>query len=127
MRDNLEDKLGPDRFDDELLALDIWSAAYREALQKSPDERVKKLILKGENAGQLLRQLEQDEDGLIENSLFRQGIQYLKKVQGPLENLKLVLDLASPLTSIEPTVGTAFGVLKSVTAVRSRALLLPSH
>ncbi|KAI1846709.1 hypothetical protein JX266_007282 [Neoarthrinium moseri] len=113
----MQDNSDTDHIDAESLALDIWSAAYREAVENSPDERIQKLILKGENAGQLLRQLEHDEDGLVENSLFRRGIHCLKTVQGPLENLKLVLDVASPLTSIEPAVGTAFGVLKSVTAV----------
>ncbi|KAI1862941.1 hypothetical protein JX265_008987 [Neoarthrinium moseri] len=94
----MQDNSDTDHIDAESLALDIWSAAYREAVENSPDERIQKLILKGENAGQLLRQLEHDEDGLVENSLFRRGIHCLKTVQ-------------------EPTVGTAFGVLKSVTAV----------
>lgn len=92
---------------------DLWSAAYREAVF-SLGEEVDSVFLKGERIENLLTSLEEANGELAGSSLFRRGVQ---RLQTPLRNLKLALDIASPLTSIEPTASTAVGVVSSVTAV----------
>ena len=59
------------------------------------------------------------EKDTTQESAFLRGVKYLQSLQVPLERFKLALDLASPLTSIEPTTATVFGVVKGVTAVSS--------
>jgi hypothetical protein len=44
-------------------------------------------------------------------------VRYLHSLQVPLDSFKLALDLVTPLTSIEPTAGMVFGIVKGVTAV----------
>lgn len=92
---------------------DLWSAAYREAVS-SLGEEVKSVVLKGERIEMLFASLEETNGELAGHSLFRRGAQ---RLQEPLKNFKLALDIASPLTSIEPTASTAIGVVRSVTAV----------
>ncbi|KAL8707336.1 MAG: hypothetical protein Q9225_007773, partial [Loekoesia sp. 1 TL-2023] len=92
---------------------DLWSAAYREAVS-SFGEEVKSVILKGERIEKLFTSLEEANEKLAGDSLFRRGVQ---RLQAPLRNFKLALDIASPLTSIEPTASTAVGVVSSVTAI----------
>jgi hypothetical protein len=94
---------------------DIWSAAYREAVD-SLGKDINIAILKGENVAQLFRQLEEiEKDG--QESVFLRGVKYLHSLQVPLERFKLALDLATPLTNIEPTTSTVFAVVRGVTAV----------
>jgi len=94
---------------------DIWSMAYREAVD-SLGKDINIAILKGENVAQLFRQLEEiEKDG--QESVFLRGVKYLHSLQVPLERFKLALDLATPLTNIEPTTATVFAVVRSVTAV----------
>ncbi|KAH7360505.1 hypothetical protein BKA65DRAFT_577265 [Rhexocercosporidium sp. MPI-PUGE-AT-0058] len=94
---------------------DIWSTAYREAVD-SLGKDINIAILKGENVAQLLRQLDEiEKDG--QESVFLRGVKYLHSLQVPLERFKLALDLATPLTSIEPTTATVFAVVKSITAI----------
>ena len=95
---------------------DLWSAAYGEAVDGF-GKGVDKAILKGENVAILFKQLEEIDKEAREESCFLRGVKYLHSLQVPLNNFKLALDLAAPLTSIEPTVGTVFGIVKSVTAV----------
>ncbi|ERS96506.1 hypothetical protein HMPREF1624_07422 [Sporothrix schenckii ATCC 58251] len=76
---------------------DLWSAAYREAVN-SLGEDVNVAILKGDNVSQLFRQLEEMDKESSKDSAF-------------------VRDLAAPLASIEPTAGTVVGVVRSVTAI----------
>ena len=94
---------------------DMWSAAYREAVFSFGDD-VKSVILKGERIETLLKSLEETNEELAGDSLFRRGV---RRLQGPLKNFKLALDMASPLASIEPTASTAVGVVSCVTAVSS--------
>ncbi|CZS94644.1 hypothetical protein WAI453_013344 [Rhynchosporium graminicola] len=94
---------------------DMWSTAYREAVN-SLGEDLDMAIFKGENVAQLFRQLEEiEKDG--QESVFLRGVKYLHSLQVPLERFKLALDLATPLTSIEPTTATVFAVVRSVTAI----------
>ena len=97
-------------------ASDLWSAAYREAVN-SLGKDINIVILKGENVADLFRDLEKIEKDATEESVLLRGVKYLQSLQVPLERFKLALDLASPLTSIEPTTSTVFGAVKTVTAV----------
>ncbi|KAK5207557.1 hypothetical protein LTR41_006601 [Exophiala xenobiotica] len=92
---------------------DMWSAAYREALSAYGDE-VASVISKGDRIESLLTNLQETNEELAGDSLFRRG---LRKLQAPLKNFKLALDMASPLASIEPTASTAVGVVTCVTAI----------
>ncbi|KAL8836220.1 MAG: hypothetical protein Q9170_002997 [Blastenia crenularia] len=92
---------------------DLWSTAYREAVS-SFGEEVKSVILKGERVEKLFTSLEESNEKVAGESLFGRGVQ---RLQAPLRNFKLALDMASPLTSIDPTASTAVGVVRSVTAV----------
>ncbi|KAL5371373.1 hypothetical protein DPSP01_014309 [Paraphaeosphaeria sporulosa] len=95
---------------------DIWSAAYREAVD-SLGEDIDVAILLGNNAAQLLKKLEGIENTSTQESAFLRGVAYLRSIQVPLERFKLALDLTSPLSSLDPTATTVFGVVKSVTAI----------
>jgi hypothetical protein len=97
---------------------DIWSTAYREAVNNLGKD-INGAILKGENVAQLFRQLEEIDKEASQESVFLRGVRYLHSLQVPLERLKLALDLATPLTNIEPTAATVFTVIRSVTAVSS--------
>ncbi|KAK7953340.1 hypothetical protein PG996_014233 [Apiospora saccharicola] len=88
---------------------DVWSAAYHEAVD-SLGEGIDIAILEGENVTQLFKRLEAIDKDATEESAFMKGVKYLHTLQVPLERFKMALDLASPLTSIEPTAATVFGV-----------------
>lgn len=92
---------------------DIWSVAYHDAIQKLDREK-RDMVLTGRNLNQLLKDLEERDAESAENSYFRKG---LKRVQKPLENVKLAVDLAQPLLGLDPAVATATGVVKSFTIV----------
>lgn len=96
---------------------DLWSAAYREAIDSLGDS-LNVAILKGSNAAQLLKELEEIDKDATQESAFLRGVEYLRSIQVPLERFKLALDLASPLSKLDPTASTVFGVVSSVTAVR---------
>lgn len=98
------------------LPSDLWSAAYRDAVINF-GKGVNVAILKGENVAELFKQLEKLEKDATQESAFLRGVKYLQSLQVPLERFKLALDLASPLTSMEPTTATVCGVVKGVTAV----------
>ncbi|KAI0009123.1 hypothetical protein F4779DRAFT_640980 [Xylariaceae sp. FL0662B] len=95
---------------------DLWSAAYREAVY-SLGKDINVAILKGENAAQLFRQLEEIDKEATQESIFLRGVRRLHSIQVPLENFKLASHPASPLTAIESATATVFGVVRSVTAV----------
>jgi hypothetical protein len=101
-----------------IVSSDLWSAAYREAVE-SLGKDINVAILKGENVAELFKQLEKIDKEATQESIFLRGVRYLHSLQVPLERFKLALDLASPLTNIEPTTATVFGVVKGVTAVSS--------
>jgi hypothetical protein len=95
---------------------DLWSAAYREAVE-SFGKDIDVAILKGSSAAQLLEKLEDIDKEATQESVFLRGVAYLRSIQVPLERFKLALDLASPLGSLDPTASTVLGVVRSVTAV----------
>lgn len=95
---------------------DLWSAAYREAVH-SLGEDIDVTILNGKDVAQIFRELEEIDKEAAQESAFLRGVRYLHSVQVPLERFKLVLDLPSPLSSLEPIATTVFGVVRSVTAV----------
>ena len=74
-------------------------------------------ILQGKGIEHLFQELEGKEQDAAQESRFMKGVQYLRSIKVPLENFKLALDLATPLTRLEPTVTTVLGVVASVTAV----------
>ena len=74
-------------------------------------------ILKGETVADLFEQLEKIDKEASQESLFLRGVKHLRSLQVPLERFKLALDLAAPLSSMEPTAATVFGVIRGVTVV----------
>ena len=94
---------------------DLWSAAYREAVLELGEE-VEGVILKSENIETLLLNLRGTSDEVVDDSTFWRGV---RRLQTPLKNFKLALDLASPLASIQPAASTAVGIVSCVTAVSS--------
>lgn len=95
---------------------DLWSKAYREAVQ-SMGQDVDVAILKGENIAQLFKELEKVDKDATNESIFLRGVRYLNSIQVPLERFKLALDLTAPLTALENTTSTVFGVIRGVAAV----------
>lgn len=95
---------------------DLWSAAYREAVE-SLGKDIDVAILMGNNTAQLFKELEEIDKEATQESAFLRGVAYLRSIQVPLERFKLALDLASPLSRGDPTATTVFGVLRGVTAV----------
>ena len=99
-----------------IVSSDLWSAAYREAVD-SLGKDIDVAILMGSNAAQLFRELEEIDKEATQESAFLRGVAYLRSIQVPLERFKLALDLASPLSSLDPTAKSVFGVVSGVTAV----------
>lgn len=97
-------------------ASDLWSAAYHEAI-KSLGDNIDIAILKASSIDQLFKRLEEIGKDATQESIFLRGVKYLHDIQVPLERFKLALDLATPLSRLEPTAATVFGVVSSVTAV----------
>ncbi|MCJ1322150.1 hypothetical protein MMC15_007496 [Xylographa vitiligo] len=95
---------------------DLWSVAYRDAVHNLGKD-IDLAILKGKNVAEFFRELEETDKEATQESAFLRGVKYLRSIQVALERFKLALDLASPLTSIEPTATTVFGVVSCVTAV----------
>lgn len=110
-RSTLDDDIGS-----VVVSSDLWSAAYREAVHSFGND-IDVAILKGKHLAQLFRELEEIDKDATQESAFLRGVRYLHSIQVPLERFKLALDLASPLTSVEPTATTVFGVVRSVTAI----------
>lgn len=123
-RSSLERTLNPNQSTlsgdngDVIVSSDLWSAAYREAVENLGED-IDIAILQGKNVAQLFRKLEETEKDVSQESTFLRGVRFLHSLQVPLERFKLALDLASPLASIEPTATTVVGVVRSVTAVSS--------
>ncbi|KAH8659589.1 hypothetical protein BGZ61DRAFT_523502 [Ilyonectria robusta] len=119
--DHLDQDFTPDRSTighdmHSVASSDLWSAVYREAVD-SLGEDIDVAILKGKNVAQLFRELEEIDMEATQESAFLRGVKYLQSIQVPLQTFKLALDLASPLTSLEPTATTVFSVVRSVTAI----------
>lgn len=97
---------------------DLWSAAYREAIDNMKEE-IDVAILAGKGVEQLFSELEEFGSQATNESAFVRGVNCLRSLQVPLERLKLALDVASPLANLEPTTNAVFGVVRGVTAVSS--------
>ncbi|OOQ91417.1 NACHT domain protein [Penicillium brasilianum] len=95
---------------------DLWSAAFREAVEGLREE-IDIATLKGKDAVQLFRELEDVAKEATQKSDFLKGLKYLQSLQGPLQRFKDVLDLASPLANLEPTAATVVGVVRGLTAI----------
>ncbi|WPH01822.1 Hypothetical protein R9X50_00467600 [Acrodontium crateriforme] len=95
---------------------DVWSAAFREAVNSLGTD-IDVAILQGRNIEQILRKLEQMDEDATQTSGFKRGIKYLHSIQIPLEGFKLALDLASPFAGLDPTAKAVFGVVTGVTAI----------
>ena len=104
--------------DTAVVSSDLWSATYCEVVQKLGDQ-IDIATLEGKNVAQLFRELKDIEKEATHESAFLRGLRYLRSIKVPLERFKFVLDTASPLTSIEPTATTVFGLVRSVTVVSS--------
>lgn len=95
---------------------DVWSKAYEEAIQNMGDD-IDIAILVGKNAEHLFENLGQLCKKAGENSAAARGIAHLKNAKLPLERLKVVIEVATPLGAIHPAASTALGVVKSVITV----------
>jgi hypothetical protein len=107
-----------DSIDSSAFPSDLWSAAYREAVE-SLGEELDTAILEGKDVTQLFKDLEDIGKGATEESALLRGVRYLRSIKVPLETFKLTLDLASPPANLELTAATVIGVVRSVTAVSS--------
>jgi hypothetical protein len=99
-----------------IVSSDLWSAAYREAVNSFKKD-IDAAILMGSTAAQLFKKLKDVDREATHKSVLLRGVAYLRSIQVPLKRFKLALDLASPLSSLDPTASTVFGVVRSVTAV----------
>ncbi|EXJ89941.1 hypothetical protein A1O3_03008 [Capronia epimyces CBS 606.96] len=95
---------------------DLWSAAYREAIDSLGND-IDVAILRASNAARLFKELEEMDRDVTQESAFHRGVAYLRSIQVPLERFKLALDIASPLSRLDPTATTVVGLVSSVTAI----------
>ncbi len=93
---------------------DLWSKAYQEALNNMAGD-LDTAILAGKNAEHMFKELERLDKKTSEQSAVMRGLRYLHSLQVPLQHLKFVLDIANPISAINPAASTAIGVVKSVT------------
>ena len=101
-----------------IASADLWSAAYREAVEMFGKE-LDLADMEGKNVMQLFHELEVVGKERVHESAFLKGLNYLRAHKIYLEGFKLALDLSSPLANMEPATNAAFGVVRSVTAVSS--------
>ncbi|KAJ5804776.1 uncharacterized protein N7518_001079 [Penicillium psychrosexuale] len=99
-----------------IASADLWSAAYREAVEMFGKE-LDIADMKGKNVMQLFHDLEVTGKEKVHESAFLRGLNYLRAHKIYLEGFKLALDLSSPLANMEPATNAAFGVVRSVTAI----------
>jgi hypothetical protein len=97
---------------------DLWSAAFREAVDTFESKMSVDLITGG-SLEQLFKDLQSIDKSLTDESTFLRGLGRLRSMKVPLETFKLALDVTNPLASFEPTAATVFGVVRGVTTVRS--------
>lgn len=92
---------------------DQWTKAYDEAVAQL-DEETRALVSKGRDLQQLFDGLNETNEAHKSQSIFRRG---LNRLQGPVQNFNLVLNIASPLAGLDPTSSAAVGVVESVTTL----------
>lgn len=97
------------------VASDLWSLAYREAVE-SLGKDLNAAVLNGNNVAQLFKQLGELDSDVTQDSAFLRGVKYLRELRVPLERFKMALDLSAPLTKATPLIGTACGIVQGVTA-----------
>ncbi|KAJ5022574.1 hypothetical protein J3E73DRAFT_384813 [Bipolaris maydis] len=118
--DHLAQSLNPSNLEHDtrctIPSSDLWSEAYREAVE-SLGKNIDMAILASSSAAQLFAELEGIDKEKTQQSAFLRGVAYLRSIQVPLERFKLALDLASPLSNLDPTASTVIGVARSVTAI----------
>ncbi|EEA22900.1 hypothetical protein TMatcc_001762 [Talaromyces marneffei ATCC 18224] len=95
---------------------DLWSVAYREAVESFGKE-LDVAILEAGSVMELFTNLEEIEKGITQKDTFVRRLGYLQSVQGPIETFKLALDLASPAANINLTASTVVGIVKNVTEI----------
>jgi len=107
-------------FQDE--TLDLPKSAYRMALSSLNDDQ-REQIEEQQTIRILFEQLNKNDQGHQERSLLRKGLIAVKPY---LERLNATIDFVSPFASIDPAVGTAFGLIKGTASV-CRTLTCHEH
>ncbi|KAK3905582.1 hypothetical protein C8A05DRAFT_41489 [Staphylotrichum tortipilum] len=92
---------------------DLPQSAYQSALSSFPPADQTKLT-KQDTLKLLFEQLNEADQAHHESSLMRRG---LKRVKPFLERLNATIDFVSPFASMEPTAGTALGLVKGTATV----------
>lgn len=95
---------------------DIWSAAYREAVENLRAE-LDITLLEGKHVKRKLENIDNIEKEQTQQSAFLRGVMCLRATKVPLERFKLALDLAFPMASLEPIASAVLGVVRVVTVV----------
>jgi hypothetical protein len=95
---------------------DLWSTALREAIN-TLEPAIDVAQLTGKPVEQLFHDLGMIQRSTDESSTFRRGLAHVRSVKGPLQNLKLALDLTNPLISLELVAATVIGVVRGVITV----------
>jgi hypothetical protein len=91
---------------------DVSESAYHKAWCSLTEEQ--KLLLKGDDIGDLFDQLRDADQKHQAQSLLRRG---LKVVSPYLDRLSITIDFISPFASMNPAAGTALGLIKGVNSV----------
>ncbi|KAK4060254.1 uncharacterized protein Triagg1_10804 [Trichoderma aggressivum f. europaeum] len=92
---------------------DISASAYRKAWSSLSEDQRKELTGEDE-IRKLFEQLKQTDQKHGDQCLLRKG---LRAVSPYLERLRITIDFISPFASVEPTAGTALGLIKSVNSI----------
>lgn len=98
---------------------DISDSAYHKAWSSLSEDQRKELTGEDE-IRKLFDQLKQTDQGHQDQCLLRKG---LRAVSPYLERLRITIDFISPFASVEPTAGTALGLIKGVNSVCRRFFL----
>jgi hypothetical protein len=77
-----------------------------------------------EDATALMARLDGTNEDNIRQSRFRRGLQ---RLEIPLDYAKSCLNVLTPVATIDPIAGQAFGIVQSVLTVRSTDLFLKEN
>jgi hypothetical protein len=92
---------------------DMWNNAFRRACEcRSAEEREK--LAQTTDIRDLFESLQKEDKEHEEASLFQRGVNMVGPV---LNRLNFLLNLADPVSSIEPSASSALAIVKMVTAV----------
>jgi hypothetical protein len=95
---------------------DIWSTAFHEAVEKF-EKGADDGLREEKSLQNLFAELIEVDKSVVEHDAFLRGVKILERAQGPLETLKMALDVTAPIASIEPTAALVVGIVRSVTVV----------